>query len=164
MTEELKKFARNLPTGEVVEHHEERQNPDRRGEGWHKELADALTDHADRIEQRLRRFYSRALGAFAVMGVACAVALAGFAVVLDAQKTTTQDIQRQRYDALLQGCLDTNVRHDNVIRKINEAELQVPKKQRDPHGLRLFKSILEAAVPYTSDCRVFAHSRLRGEQ
>src|SRR5436190_8909572 len=92
---------------------ERRTIADRREQGWHEELKEELTAHADRIETRLRRFYSRALGAFAVMGIACAVALVGFGVVLDAQKTTTQTIQSQRYDALLSNCLDTNVRHDN---------------------------------------------------
>lgn len=160
MPEELKKFARE--SGEVVD--EERHILDRRETGWHKELTEELTAHANRIESRIRRFYSRALGAFAVMGISCAVALVGFGVVLDAQKTTTHNIQQQRYDAFLQTCLDTNVRHDNVIARIDQAAKLIPKKQRDPHGLALFKHILEAAVPYTSDCRKFAHARVRGEQ
>lgn len=160
MTEELKRFARE--SGEVVD--EERQVPDRREAGWHTELTEALTTHADRIEERLRRFYSRALGAFAVMGVACAVALVGFGVVLDSQKATTHAIQRQRYDAFLQSCLDTNVRHDNAIRKIENAAKKLPKKKRGPQGIKIFESIIESTVPYTEDCRVFAHDRVRGEQ
>jgi hypothetical protein len=155
MPDQLKRFARE---GEP----ERRRVPDRREEGWHTELTTELTDHADRIETRLRRFYSRALGAFAVMGIACAVALAGFGVVLDAQKTTTATIQNQRYDALLQNCLDTNVRHDNAIKKIDDAAKNVPKKRRDPKGIAAFKAIIEATVPYTSDCRKFASSRVRG--
>jgi hypothetical protein len=153
MPEELKRFGDEI---------ERRTVADRREQGWHEELKEELTAHADRIETRLRRFYSRALGAFAVMGIACAVALVGFGVVLDAQKTTTQTIQSQRYDALLSNCLDTNVRHDNVIKRIDDAEKKVPKKKRDPQGLALFKGILEAAVPYTSDCRKFARDRLKG--
>lgn len=164
MTEQLKKFARTLPSGETEVHEEERGIPDRRGIGWHEELKEELTDHADRIEKRLRMFYSRALGAFAVMGIACAVALAGFAVVLDAQKTTTTEIQQQRYDALLQNCLDTNVRHDNAFARIHKAVKLAPKKQRDPRAIASFIAIIEAAVPYTSDCRVFAHKRLKGVQ
>lgn len=160
MTDELKRFARE--TGEVVG--EERHTPDRRESGWHEDIKEELNAHADRIETRVRRFYSRALGAFAVMGISCAVALVGFGVVLDAQKTTTHTIQQQRYDAFLQNCLDTNVRHDNVVKRINRAARLVPKKKRDPHGIALFKNILEAAVPYTSDCRAFAHARVRGEQ
>lgn len=158
MTDRLKEFADEIP--EV----ERRQTPDRREEGWHEELKKELTAHADRIETRLRRFYSRALGAFAVMGVACAVALVGFGIVLDSQKTQTHNIQQERYDALLQTCLDTNVRHDNVIKRINRAAKRVPKKKRDPQGIKTFESILEAAVPYTTDCRVFAHERVKGAQ
>lgn len=155
MPEQLKRFARE---GEP----ERRRVADRREEGWHEELATELTDHADRIELRLRRFYSRALGAFAIMGIACAVALAGFGVVLDAQKTTTATIQDQRYDSILQNCLDTNVRHDNAIKKIDAAAKKAPKSQRNPKNLAAFKAIIEATVPYTSDCRKFASSRLRG--
>lgn len=155
MPEELKRFARE---GDP----ERRTVPDRREAGWHEELKKELTEHADRIETRMRRFYSRALGAFAVMGIACAVALAGFGVVLDAQKATTAAIQDQRYDAILQNCLDTNVRHDNAIKNIDKAVERAPKSQRDPKGLAAFKAIIEATVPYTSDCRDFARSRLRG--
>jgi hypothetical protein len=159
MTEELKRFARE--SGEIVEN-DERRVPDRRGEGWHQELADELTAHADRIETRLRKFYSRALGAFAVIGIASAVALAGFGVVLNAQTDTTQAIQSQRYDSILQTCLDTNVRHDNAIAKIKDAAAQAPKRQRDPKTLAAFTGIIEATVPYTTDCRVFAKERLKG--
>jgi len=161
MTEELKRFARESERRDVED---QRQNPDRRAAGWHTELTEELTAYADRIDERLRRFYSRALGAFAVMGIACAVALVGFGVVVDAQKTTTESIQSQRYDALLQNCLDTNVRHDNAINKINAAARLTPKKQKNPRGITAFKAIIEATVPYTSDCRVFAHSRLRGNR
>lgn len=160
MSDELKRFARDGLDEHLVE--DERRNPDRREAGWHEELKDELTAHADRIEARLRRFYSRALGAFAVIGIACAIALVGFGVVLDAQKTTTATIQNQRYESLLQNCLDTNVRHDNAIKKIDKAAEKQPKKQRNPKNLAAFKDIIEATVPYTSDCRKFAHSRLRG--
>lgn len=143
---------------------ERRQNPDRREPGWYEDMRKELTEHAERIEHRLRRFYSRALGAFAVMGIACAIALAGFGVVLDAQGDTTAAIQDQRYDALLENCLDTNVRHDRVIKRIDQATSKLPRKQRQRSRKQTeaFKSILEAAVPYTTDCRKFASSRLRG--
>lgn len=154
MPDGLKKF------GEEIE--ERRQIADRREEGWHVELKKELTAYAERIEGRLRKFYSRALGAFAIIGIASAVALVGFGIVLDAQKSTTETIQNQRYESLLQNCLDTNVRHDNVVKKIRTAETKVPKAKRDPRGLALFQGILEAAVPYTSDCRSFARDRLRG--
>lgn len=141
---------------------ERRQTADRREPGWYEDLKRELTEHAERIEHRLRRFYSRALGAFAVMGIACAIALAGFGVVLDAQGDTTQTIQQQRYDSILENCLDTNVRHDKVFKRIDDAAKKIPKKKQDPAGIATFKIILEAAVPYTSDCRKFASSRLRG--
>lgn len=154
MSEELKKFTRDLP--------ERRQLPDRREPGWYDDLVEELDAHADRLEERLHRFYSRALAAFAVMGVACAVALAGFANVLDAQKSTTSLIQSQRYDAIMESCLDTNVRHDNALAKIDIAADKVPKKERNPRGVASFKAIIEATVPYTSDCRDFARKRVRG--
>jgi hypothetical protein len=153
MTDELKKFAEELP--------ERRQFPDRRLPGWHEELVKELNAHAQRIETRLRHFYSRALAAFAIIGVACAVALAGFGVVLRAQHNTTSEIQNQRYNAFLQNCLDTNVRHDNVIERIDQAVSKAPIRQRQ--GAKVFKGILEAAVPYTKDCREFARDRVRGE-
>lgn len=155
MSEELKRFVREMDE-------ERRHTADRREPGWYEDLKTELTEHADRLEDRLRRFYSRALGAFAVIGIACAIALAGFGIVLDAQKTTTEKIQKQRYDSILENCLDTNVRHDNAIKKIDIAAAKAPKNQRDPRGIAAFKAIIEATVPYTSDCRVFASKRLRG--
>lgn len=160
MPEELKRFARE-GLGEVPD---QRQTADRREGGWHQELREELEAYAKRGEERNRQFFSRALAAFAVMGIACAIALAGFGVVLDAQKRTTADIQDQRYQALLQNCLDINVRHDNTISRIDQAAKRTPKKQRNPRGIKLFKYILEASVPYTKDCRVFARGRLRGER
>lgn len=154
MPDELKKFGEDVA--------ERRQVPDRREPGWHDELKEELTAHAERIEVRLRRFYSRALGAFAVIGIACAVALVGFGIVLDAQKTTTATIQAQRYESILESCLDTNVRHDNTLARIDAAVKKTPKKQRNPQGVKLFKFIIEASVPYTSDCRKFARERIRG--
>lgn len=159
MPDELKRFARE-GLGEVPD---ERQTADRREGGWHQELREELEAYAARGEERNRRFFSRALAAFAVMGIACAIALAGFGVVLDAQKSTTAKIQGQRYESVLQSCLDTNVRHDNTLRRIDEAAKQAPKKQRNPQGIKLFKFIIEASVPYTSDCRKFARERIRGE-
>lgn len=156
MPDKLKRFARE--GGEP----ERRHVADRRAEGWHEGLKEELDAHAERIESRLRRFYSRALGAFAVMGIASAVALVGFGIVLDSQKQTTASIQNQRLQAILENCLDTNVRHDNALDKIDAAAAKAPKRQRDPRAIAAFKAIIEATVPYTTDCRVFARDRLRG--
>lgn len=154
MTKELKEFAEHLP--------------ERREKGeWYDKLAEELSTelsaHADRIEGRLHKFFAKSLIVFAVLGLVSAGSLLGFGVVLKQQKDTTTIIQEQRYGSLLESCLDQNVRHDNVIKSIDDAIKTVPKSKQDPKGNNLFKKILEAAVPYTSDCRVYARERVRGE-
>lgn len=153
MTKELKKYAEHLP--------------ERREKGeWYDKLAEELSEelnaHADRIEGRLHKFFAKSLIVFAVLGFVSAGSLLGFGVVLKNQNATTSAIQDQRYNAFLENCLDQNVRHDNVIKAIDDAIKSVPASKQDPKGTLLFKKILEAAVPYTSDCRKFAKERVKG--
>lgn len=153
MTKELKEFAGGLP--------ERRKNPD-----WYEELKTELDSHADRIEARLRRFYIRALIGFAVLGIACALGLLGFSAVLKNYHTVAQQIQNQRFNALLQNCLDTNERNNQVLSRIDEAVNQIPPGARHDRAVKSsqpFKLIITAAVPFTKDCHAYARNRVKGQ-
>jgi hypothetical protein len=154
LTKELKEFAEGLPE-------ERRKNPD-----WYEALKKELDEHADRIEARLRRFYIRALIGFAVLGIACAVGLLGFSLVLQSYHRIGQEIQGQRFNALLQTCLDTNQRNNNVLTRIDDAVNQVPPGPRHDRAVKSaqpFKLIITAAVPFTRDCHAYARSRVKGK-
>lgn len=136
--------------------------PDRRQHGY-SELEKKLQDDVNEIELRQAKFFRGALLAFAIIGIACAIALLGFGLVLRKQSHVTELIQLQRYIATLDNCLDTNVRHDNVLARIDDAVKQTPlgkPRERAEKGAKPFKLILEAAVPYTSDCREYSHRRV----
>lgn len=167
MNEELKRFADGLP--------ERRQTSFRSLEELHEELVKELNQHADRIEtntkQNLRGFYTKALIGFAVLGIACAVGLLGFGIVLKKQNQTSKAIQLQRFEASLDSCLATNIRHDKVVLKIDTA-IDTLLQQTAPHptskqkqGTKLFKilfkEILGEAVPYTDNCVDFARKRVK---
>lgn len=146
---------------------EEEPLPDRRKHGY-AELEAKLNKHVKRLEERFSRFFIRALIAFAFIGICCAVAIAGFGYVLKEQGDTADAIQRQRYNVTLETCLDQNNKNKNVAKKIDEAiDAQLPKtaSQKQKTEARkvgnTFKLIIGAAVPYTSDCKALAESRVR---
>jgi hypothetical protein len=156
VTEELKKYAHDLPAHLT--------GGERRDRTWFDELSEELERHANRIEERLHRFFSRALIAFAVLGIASAVGLLGFGIVLKKQARVSQQIQQQRFEVQVENCVQQNIRHDNVIAKIDQAVAATPKKDKAQaeKSAGPFKLILEAAVPYTEDCVAVARSRVRG--
>lgn len=129
--------------------------PDRRKTPYDS-ISKKLDDHIAEIEERLRRFFTKALVAFAVLGITSAIGLFGFAFVLD-------EIQEQRYVSILDTCNDTNARHDNVIAQIDTAVASVPEGRRRElaeERAEPFKLIITAAVPKTEDCEAFAKDRV----
>lgn len=131
----------------------------------YQELERKIDDYANEIENRFHKWLLGGIIAFAVIGLACTTSLVGFGVLLTNQGNATHEIQQQRYTAVLDSCLDQNVRHDNVIAAIDEAVAQTPKanRKRAKESAGPFKLILEAAVPYTMDCRALARNRVKGE-
>lgn len=121
--------------------------------------------HRD-LEKRLERFLSRALAAFAVLGISCAVSLLGFGIVLDKQGEQADDIQQQRFDSIKRACEDTNARNKNVNAQIDSAIANLPadKKAKAEKQSAPFRAIISAAVPYTSDCEAYAQDRVKGTE
>lgn len=137
---------------------------DRRQHGWYAQFEDQLEEHTKTIETRLSKFIARALFGFAGIGVACAVSLVGFGLVLNDHSNISKEIQTQRYNATLDTCRSQNERHDNVLREIDKAVAQVPKgpkRVKAEKGAVPFKLIITAAVPYTPDCAAFARTRVK---
>lgn len=130
----------------------------------YQELSTKLEKQADKNEERFHRWFLAGLIAVAIIGLTSAVALAGFGVLLTKQGSITDQIQMQRYSSVLDACLDQNERHDKVIVKIDEAVAQTPpaRQRQAREGAKPFKLILEAAVPYTKDCREVARNRVKG--
>lgn len=129
----------------------------------YKKLEKKIEDHAESVEARFTRWFTKGLVAFAVMGLICAISLVGFGILLVKQGDLTQEIQTQRFNASLDACEDQNKRHDNVIQKTNEAVAEAPNPEQAEKSSGPFKLILEAAVPYTDDCVALSHSRVEGE-
>lgn len=94
--------------------------PDRRGPvhdrraGTVEALEAIVDEHVERLENRLATWLKRGIIAFAVIGIACAVALVGFGVVLNQIQDTREDFVRTTCDA-------QNVRHDKAVNKFNKA-------------------------------------------
>lgn len=140
-------------------------------QGQLKEQSDAtqgdLKKQADKVEERFHRWLVTGLVAFGIIALGTTVALVGYGILLTKQGNITNDIQQQRYNTILDACLDQNERHDNVIKQIDKAVAAVPpppseqKKARE--GAKPFKLILEAAVPHTKDCRAYAKDRTDGD-
>lgn len=124
------------------------QLPDRRRHGY-KELEEKLEEHAHEMEDRLRKFFTKALIAFAIVGVTSAGSLLGFGILLKV-------IQNQRYDASYQNCRQQNIRHDEAVA---EARKVFPK--RTQKGV---VDVLDKLQPYIDDCAKQAKSRVRGDR
>jgi len=124
-----------------------------------------VTPHQEYLEERLRTFFAKCLAIFAVLGITTAVALLGFGIVLGKQKDLTHQIQVQRFESLLQGCIDTNQRNVAVNQQIDSAIAKLPPKGRSQakEKAKPFRLILEAAVPYTPNCFDAAMRRTKGE-
>lgn len=106
-----------------------------------------------KMEDKQRNFFTKALIAFAVIGIACAVALGGFTVVLKKQSAITDDIQQQRYDSLLESCNGQNKRHDDAV----EAAANL-----DATAENIVVLMVDVLQPYTADCAAFAASKVTG--
>jgi hypothetical protein len=97
--------------------------PDRR-KYTYAQLEEKIDEHADYLEQRLSRFFKRCLIVFAIIGISCTLAIAGYGIVLRA-------VQTQRRDA----CLAQNQRHDATLaalnKIINDAIRDNPKQAKE---------------------------------
>lgn len=136
-------------------------------ERGYKKIQEQIQTGFDRNDDRFHRWLTTGLVAFSLIALSSTVALAGFGVLLARQSTLTNEIQMQRYGSVLDACLDQNIRHDKVIKAIDDAVAAVPpppeEQQRARESAKPFKLILEAAVPHTDDCREVARQRVEGE-
>lgn len=106
--------------------------PDRRKHTY-AELEQKIDDHADHLEERLGTFIRRILIAFAIIGITCTLALAGYGLVLRA-------IQNQRREA----CLAQNQRHDATLATLNKI---IKDAVRDhPEQAKQLRSSVDANV------------------
>lgn len=110
--------------------------------------------HYDAVEVRLARFVNKSLIAFAVIGVTCAISILGFGFVLKQQHDTSNDIQRQRFEALVYACNQQNDRHDRTIEKAN--------KLLPAQGRLLVILLVNELQPYVPDCVAMAKTKVKG--
>jgi hypothetical protein len=143
LTEKLKEFAEGLP--------------ERRDLKWYNELRDhlrkELNDHADRIEARLHRFFMRALAALAIVGIASAVGLLGFGIVLKKQAEVSRDIQQSRFELQLDNCLKQNERHNKTLTKAEE--------RFSSEALTAVKLLVNELQPYTKNCVASSRNKVQ---
>lgn len=111
----------------------------------------ALTEHAERLEDRLSRFFSKALVAFAVIGMISAISIFGFGVVL-------REFQNQRKAFVRITCEDQNERHDNTtdkLTKLAQADIDSRKTEAGKEEVRRRRDVtiglIDALAPH-QDC------------
>lgn len=170
MTEELRKFAQGLG------------DDDKERRKGYPELGEQLEKHADRLENRLHSFFTRALIVIAIIGFFTAVSLVGFGLVLNEQQNTqdqlkklvvqnkkfANDIQQQRRDSIIDTCQAQNKRHDGSINALikgsdedqanapNEAARKEIRRRRD-----VTIALLDALAP-VEPCEEKADEAVKG--
>jgi hypothetical protein len=100
--------------------------PDRR-KNTYASLERRLDEHLEEIENRFKRWLIRGLAAFAVMGIACTIALVGFGIVLGQIKDTREDFVRSN-------CESQNEQHDNTSKALIAAAANDIKKAKNHEG------------------------------
>lgn len=126
------------------------------------EIKREFDDYVEASNRRLRRFFIGMMVAFAVIGLSSAIGLAGFAFVLskqdEVQANVARQIQKQRYDSLVESCLSANQRHTDAIQVAEERFRAgiVPKV-----GLETIRFIVDKLEPFTVDCTKNAKERVK---
>lgn len=120
----------------------------------YNELDSKVDEEFEKLRTQLRRFFAKALGAFAILGLASAIALAGFGLVLSKQGSTSKEIQQQRYDSLLLSCYQQNTRHDQAILTAGDILPEASQK--------VVKLLVDKLAPYEDDCGSYADRRVKG--
>lgn len=115
------------------------RDPEKPGRRDTDTLGKELDNHISRTEKELSSWIKRGLIAFAVIGLACTVALFGFGIVLSEQKETADqlkivveqnenvvkqnektahDIQEQRAESVQNDCESTNKRNQDTSNQL----------------------------------------------
>ncbi len=103
------------------------------------------------LETRLRKFFFKALVAFAIIGLTSAGSLFGFGVLLKEQGKVDTQIQAQRYDTVLDNCEAQNKRNLQTIKK---------SKTLSPGTQRVVRLLVNELQPFQKDCKKLALSRV----
>lgn len=98
---------------------ERRTPPDRRKEDY-AQLNARIDERFDKLTERLARFITRALIAFAIIGLSSAIALFGFGLVLSQIKET-------RRDFVFDTCTSQNKSNDETVKAFNEEAKRIKK-------------------------------------
>lgn len=96
---------------------ERRNPPDRRKEDY-ATLDQKIDERFNALTDRLARFISKALWGFAILGIACAIGLFGFGLVLHREALNADNIQKQRKATIMRSCREQNVAHDKTYNKL----------------------------------------------
>lgn len=120
----------------------------------YEDVKKAFGEHRAVVENRLRRFFIRALVVGAILGVANAISLAGFSIILGDQADISDEIQEQRFDALKRTCDEQNERNRNTLRRAKEV---FPERTQ-----LVIKVLVDELQPYVKDCKARAELRVKG--
>lgn len=94
--------------------------PDRRKYAY-TELVKRIDDHTEAVDNRLHRFFIKALAIFVIIGLTSAISLFGFSIVL-------KEFANTRKDFIRTSCEAQNLRHDATISKLNQAAKRAIKR------------------------------------
>lgn len=122
--------------------------PDRR-KYTYEELVKRIDDHSAAVDNRLHRFFGKALAVFVIIGLTSAISLFGFSIVL-------KEFSDTRKEFIMTSCVAQNQRHDETFRKFRQASAKAIK--RDPKHAKEIRAniqdslaIIEALAP-KQDC------------
>jgi predicted negative regulator of RcsB-dependent stress response len=129
--------------------------PDRRKHGY-RELETKLDHHYEELELRLKRFFSKCLIAFAIMGISTAVSLFGFGLVLKQHQDLTKQIQEQRRNSVFEACRSQNQRHDDTVAKLKALP------DFNPSAQAATISLIDSLAP-KQNCQQLAQAVVEGD-
>lgn len=131
-----------------------RRPPDRRKEDY-DQLDQKIDERFNGLTTRLARFISKALWGFAVLGIACAIGLFGFGVVLHREGLNANEIQKQRKATILRACNEQNDQHDDTynqlvaLAKADEAQRKTEAGKREVRRRRdVTLALIDALAPH----------------
>lgn len=168
---------------------EDEDNRESNGRREYDDANAALDLHIKENDQRLRRFFKGALIALSIIGLATAIALAGFGIVLDNQQETSDqlkvlvkqskklaldnkafaaEIQQQRRDSILESCTAQNKRHDGsvaaLVKGSDEDQANAPNEAARKEIRRrrdVTIALLDALAP-VEDCQQKVKEAVKG--
>lgn len=141
--------------------------PDRRKAEFNA-LDQKIDERFDILSDRIGRWIKKSGISLIIIGIACAIAILAFGIVLRREGNNAAEIQHQRRDSIARTCKDQNKRHDDTVIEFNRladrAAVRNPKMAEQIHdNVKANLRIIDAIAP-KQDCVHLVTLALAGDQ